>query len=298
MATNLAKQYDEEELKKLKKAEVNILYDFIQVCEKHNINYFLAWGTAIGAVRHHGFIPWDDDIDVGMLREDYDKFVAVVEQEMGANYKLTTPVTEKGYAGTVAKLQRKGTKFVPYISRTMKCDLCLHIDLFIYDNMDNDVEAARKNIKKTRHIAHVIFLCGSPYPVIKIKGIKGAMAKTACFMAHYIFKLLHVSMEKQYEKFEQISKSSNHKETAKLTSYQSLAAFTNSVTREDIFPLKDIEFEDLIVKIPNQYDKMLRQTYGDYMQLPKEEDRVNHGAYVIDFGDESVLKRNTSTVGQ
>ncbi len=291
MAANLAKQYDKEELEKLKKAELNILYDFIQVCEKHDINYFLVWGTAIGAVRHQGFIPWDDDIDIGMLREDYDKFTAVVGQELGDRYKLTTPVTEKGYAGTVAKLQRKGTKFVPYISRTMKCDLCLHIDLFIYDNMDNDVEAARKNIRKTRRIAHIIFLCGSPYPLIKIKGIKGALAKAACFMAHYIFKLFRVSTAKQYLKFEKISTSSNHKNTAKMTSYQSLAAFTNAVSIEDIFPLKDIQFEDLTVKIPNHYDKMLRQTYGNYMELPKEEDRVNHGAYLIDFGDGSVLKR-------
>ena len=67
----MIRQYDEETLQKLKTAELNILKDFIAVCEKHNLKYFMCWGTAIGAVRHGGFIPWDDDIDVGMLREDY-----------------------------------------------------------------------------------------------------------------------------------------------------------------------------------------------------------------------------------
>ena len=283
MSGNSMIKYDEEVLEKLKRAELNILDDFIKTCEKHDIQYFMVWGTAIGTVRHKGFIPWDDDIDVGMLRTDYDKFVSVVKKELGDRYKLTTPLTEKGFAGTVIKLQRKGTKFVPYISRTMKCDLCLHIDIFIYDNMDDNVERAKKKIKITRHIARVIFLCGSPYPIIKNKGIIGILLKSIYFILHYILKILHVSPARLYQRFESISKSANDEKTGKLTSYQSLAAFTNAVTMEDIFPLRDMEFEDLIVKLPNHYDKILRQTYGDYMKLPKEEDRVNHCAYLIDF---------------
>lgn len=287
------KQYDKEELDKLKKAELNILYDFIQVCEKYHLNYFLIWGTAIGAVRHGGFIPWDDDIDVGMLREDYNRFLEVWEQELGDRYYFTTPVTMKGYAGMIPKLQRKGTTFIPNASRTMKCELCMHIDIFIYDNMDDDELIAKKKIKATRRLAHIVFLCGSPYPIITMKGLIGVCAKVACFFVHYMFRFLHISPAKLYQRFEAISVSANDKDTKEITTYQSVAAFRNSITREDIFPLQDIQFEDLTVKIPNHNDKILRQAYkGDYMTLPKEEDRVNHGAYKIDFGDGSVLKRS------
>lgn len=291
MKQSQMKQYEPEELEKLKTAELNILYDFIQVCEKYGLGYFLLWGTAIGAARHGGFIPWDDDIDVGMLREDYTRFQEVVEQEMGEHYFLTTPVTMKGYASMIPKLQRKGTKFVPNISRTMQCELGMHIDIFVYDNLDDDDRNAKKKIRRTRRLAHMVFLCGSPYPVITIREPFGTMARTACFLLHYLFRLMHLSPSKLYQKFEKISMSANGTETKRITTFHSIAAFTNKVEREDIFPLKEIQFEDLHVKIANHYDKQLRQYYGDYMQLPKEEDRVNHGADVIDFGDGSVLKR-------
>lgn len=291
MAKHISKQYSKEQLEKIKKAELNILYDFIQVCEKYELNYFLVWGTALGAARHQGFIPWDDDLDVGMMREDYNIFAAVVGRELGERYKLSTPLTEKGYASTVVKLQRKGTKFVPYVSRTMDCDLCLHIDLFIYDNMDDRVRTAKRKIWLARRISQVEFLCGSPYPIIKVKGLAGILAKVTCFAAHYIFRFLRVPTAGLYRWFEQVSTSANYKNTKKVTSYQGMDAFGNAVHKRDIFPLRDMQFEDLVVKMPHNYDKMLRLTYGDYRKLPKKQDRVNHAAYVLDFGDGSVLER-------
>lgn len=287
----MLQEYDEDLLEKLKLAELNILKDYIKVCDKYNINYFLVYGTAIGAVRHNGFIPWDDDIDVGMLREDYDKFVEVVEQELGQDYILTTPLTMKGYASTVIKLQRKNTKFVPQMSRTMKCDLCIHIDIFIYDNFDDDEKIALKKIRQTRRISQITFLCGSPYPIIEIGGIKQVMAKVLCFMAHYVLKILFISPQRLYKKFEAISTSANNQQTKYMTSYEDTWPLKDKLTREDLFPLKEMKFEDIYVKLPNQYDKLLRATYGDYMQLPPENQRVNHAAEIVDFGDGSILKK-------
>ena len=91
---------------------MEILSDFIGVCQKYNLTYFVVYGTAIGAVRHSGFIPWDDDIDVGMLREDYNKFFEVFQDELGEKYNLLTPEIDGRYACTVTHIQRKGTKFV------------------------------------------------------------------------------------------------------------------------------------------------------------------------------------------
>lgn len=286
----MAKQYDEDILEKLKKAEVNILKDFIGVCEKYNINYFLVWGTAIGAVRHKGFIPWDDDIDVGMLREDYIKFEKAANKELGEKYKLSTPVTEKGYASTVIKLQRKNTKFIPYMSRTMKCDLCLHIDIFVYDNLPDDKELALRNVKRTRRISHIIFLCGSPYPIINNRGIVGTILKAGCFVSHYLLKITGVSTGKLFEKFQRISQEANNSETKYIATFQSINPIKNKVKITDIYPLAEMPFEDIMVKMPKNYDKMLRKTYGNYMEMPEVSQRVNHDAYLIDFGDNSILE--------
>lgn len=79
----LYREYDPDVLKKLQKAEIEILKDFDALCDKYSIDYFVCGGTALGGVRHEGFIPWDDDIDIGMTRDDYERFLEVAETEYG-----------------------------------------------------------------------------------------------------------------------------------------------------------------------------------------------------------------------
>ena len=91
------KEYEPEILQKLHTLQLEMLSDLQKICEKYNLEYFAVFGTALGAVRHKGFIPWDDDIDVGMLRKDYDIFIQVAEKEMGDKYQIMTPEIEKKY---------------------------------------------------------------------------------------------------------------------------------------------------------------------------------------------------------
>ena len=85
--------YDEELLRRIKDSEKDILRKFILICEKYNLDYFVVFGTLLGTIRHEGFIPWDDDIDVGMLRTDYEKFLEVAQKECGEEYFIKTIVT-------------------------------------------------------------------------------------------------------------------------------------------------------------------------------------------------------------
>ena len=107
-----SQEYDSEILKKLQKTELEILKDFVKICDKYNLPYFATGGTAIGALRHQGFIPWDDDIDVCMLRKDYEKFMEVAPQEMGDRYAFMTTETEPRYPLMFGKMVKKGTRFV------------------------------------------------------------------------------------------------------------------------------------------------------------------------------------------
>ena len=88
-------EYNQETLRKLQKTELEILKDFIKICKKYNLTYFATGGTAIGALRHQGFIPWDDDIDVCMLRKDYERFMEVAPKEMGDRYVFMDTHTEQ-----------------------------------------------------------------------------------------------------------------------------------------------------------------------------------------------------------
>lgn len=146
----MQKEYDSETLKRLQRAELDILMEFDRVCEKHGIFYFLYGGSLLGAIRHKGFIPWDDDIDIGMTRENYDKFVKVMPKELGNNYILATPLSHTGYCSAIIKLMRKGTKFVPGASTEMKCELGIHIDIFVWDNLCGRMLGAWLQIKTAR----------------------------------------------------------------------------------------------------------------------------------------------------
>lgn len=98
-------------LRKLQLLELKVLLEFKRICEKHQIQYFLMWGTLLGAVRHQGFIPWDDDIDVGMLRSEYVKFLAICNEELSQDFFLQTFESDKTYVNSFAKLRLNGTEY-------------------------------------------------------------------------------------------------------------------------------------------------------------------------------------------
>ncbi|MFQ9933800.1 MAG: phosphorylcholine transferase LicD [Lachnospiraceae bacterium] len=282
----MIRQYDQCTLKKLQDTELSMLGDIINVCEKYNIGYFAVFGTLIGAIRHNGFIPWDDDMDIAMLREDYDKFCQIFEKEMGHKYSLMTPLTHKGFASTVIKVEKKGTKFIPNHSRKMKCEQGIFIDIFIYDKVSKNPKQYKRQIKRARFLAEAIFLAGSPYPEINIGGIKEKAAKFICMAVHYMFKLvpgIHVFL---YKKFIKYSVMANNENVNKYTIYQSTAPNKCVVDIDNILPYQKVRFGELMINVPKDYDYILRERYGDYMKLPPEEERINHAADIIDFGNE------------
>ena len=199
------KSYNREILNKLHKVQLQILGDFINVCEKYNLTYFAIYGTAIGAVRHNGFIPWDDDIDVGMLREDYDKFFEVFDQELGDKYNLLTPETDERYACTVTHLQRKGTRFVSEMSQDLKCEQCIFMDIFPFDYVAANRKQQLSQGRKANFLGKMLFLSGTAYPFIPFGGIKGKIAGLICKMIHFGLKILHITPVKIYKKYKNVA---------------------------------------------------------------------------------------------
>lgn len=280
------KEYEPSVLKRVQDTQLEILEDFIKVCEKYNLVYFMLGGTGIGVVRHQGFIPWDDDIDVAMPRGDYEKFMKVMDQEMGDRYKILTPLVDKNYACNVTHLQKKGTKFVPYVSRKMKCDLCIDIDIFPLDHMPDDPAKRRRQLKRTWILNKLIFLCGSPEPIIPLNGIKKQVARIICAFTHYILKIFHVSPRFLYKCLLREAKRYNNQKTKYINAFEVTMSDRAYISQKELFPMKKMPFEHLVVNMPNDYDTYLRRLFGNYMQLPPVEKRVNHCPYVLDFGDE------------
>lgn len=132
-------EYQNDKLRIIQQIEYEILKKLDKICSVNNIEYFLIGGTALGAKRHGGFIPWDDDIDVGMTRDNYNKFINLEEKEFGDDILLQTPYNDGPSPFPYAKLRRKNTKFVEYCNRNIKMKQGIYIDIFPYDNIpDNE----------------------------------------------------------------------------------------------------------------------------------------------------------------
>ena len=114
---NSNKQYEPKILRKLQLSELSVFKDFIKICEENNLQYFLFAGCAIGVERHQGFIPWDDDIDIGMLREDYDKIIKIIREKYSDKYNVLDIDSYKTFPFYNAEIARKGTKNIPFVFR-------------------------------------------------------------------------------------------------------------------------------------------------------------------------------------
>lgn len=279
------KEYDKEILLKLQKTELEILKAFIEICNDNKLTYFLTFGSAIGAVRHNGFIPWDDDIDVGMLRDDYEKLVHIMNNKKDTQYKILNPEIDNRYAGTVTHFQKKNTKFVSFASKHQKCDLCIDIDIFIFDNI------ADKKIKRIIQVSiawiigKLIIIKGNPHPNIPLSGIKKKIAELICRLINKILFLFKIDSSKLYKLFKKTCLKYRDFNTIEVTTFEDPTPFKNIIAKGDIYPLKKILFEDVIVNIPNRNHELLTKMYGDYMKLPPLEDRRNHYPYILDFGE-------------
>ena len=123
------KEYDKKTLEKLHKVEIEILDEFVRICNKYNLEYYLIGGTMLGAVRHQGFIPWDDDIDVGIMRKDYDLFIKYAREELGDKYYLDCYETNKEYYLPFAKIRKNNTIFNEQVSAHLNNHKGIYIDI-------------------------------------------------------------------------------------------------------------------------------------------------------------------------
>lgn len=158
---------EENQLKNCQKIELEILKDFRQICESLGLQYYLTAGTLLGTIRHQGFIPWDDDIDVAMPREDYDKFAMLGAEKLGDGYIYQSHITEPNFPYYFAKIRKTGTRVEEPILRSIPMDQGIYIDIFPLDQCPDNDKAARIFFKIIELLDSVVlgkvaseFICG------------------------------------------------------------------------------------------------------------------------------------------
>lgn len=273
-------QYTPEEYRQIREVSLDVLKEFIRICEKHQLSYFAIAGTAIGAVRHKGFIPWDDDIDVGMLRADYDKFMAIAPQEMADKYDIYCASIQKNIQGFYSQMFLRGTLFVTQGNKRWPLHPGIKIDIFPHDNIPVSKKERKKLYKKLHFWNRLYIIHNTKVPFFEGNSIATKVTRFACKMTYVVMKICGPSIDKIVAKY--VSLMTKYKED--IGYYTIMDDFTQDwwyLKREEIYPLKEEQFEDIKIKVPNKNHEILSRQYGDYMTPPPKDEQRGHDVAIL-----------------
>lgn len=259
-------------LEKLHRTEMEIVDEIDRICVANNLRYFLVGGTLLGAVRHGGFIPWDDDMDVAMPRPDYEKFLTLCETQLGSDFFCQSYRNDEVYVPPFAKVKKNGTKFIEAIDNGIQYGKHpgIWVDIFPLDyakKQNGTQKMQRKLIVKLRNMKS-----------FKLNRRKSKWYKkfVASFFSHRFLSSMRQKVMTRCKKGDfYVNLGSRYdviKQTMPISVYE---------------PAVRLKFEDREYMAPADYKYVLNRIYGDdYMSLPPEEKRVTHEPVEISFGDE------------
>lgn len=260
------RKISEQELKSI---ELGILNCIKNYCEINNINYFLGYGTLIGVIRHQGYIPWDDDIDVCMTRENYTRFINDFNKG-NKRYKIMCMEYTKGYYLPFAKVIDTHTVLKETLVRSIP-EMGVYVDIFPIDGLGNNIDLAKKKVKKCRKIFRNMQYGASLYcKPISLRNI----------LKNIVFYLERKLLNFNYKRLLKMTS----KSTINNSNYSGvLFGFYGD---KEIMPSSIVSnyrkglFENDIYLIPNDYNTYLANIYGDYMKLPPKEKQITHHSFI------------------
>ena len=265
----------DESLKRLQDLELEMMLKIAEICKHHNITYYLFGGTLIGAVRHQGFIPWDDDIDLGMPRPDYERFLQVAEKVLGEEYDLLTPYKNEGYKFTFSKVINKKLKIL-YKNNTKVQKWNIWIDIFPIDSMpQNRIHfLLRKYYLLFRR--GMVMLSAFDDVVSLEKKKRPFYENVLIWIANNTNVFTKMDTKKQVIKFDKALKKYPFEKGPYMVNAMGLFKFKTVFPRNVYGKNTYLNFEGYQLQVPNQYDLFLKTLYGDYMKLPPEDKRDHH----------------------
>ena len=259
---------------RLKSIELDMLKEVAAICDTLNIRYFLVGGSLLGAVRHKGFIPWDDDVDVGMLREDYNRFVQEAPRMLKSNLFLQTNESDCNYPNAFAKVRNSDTTFIETSAKKIKMNHGIFIDIFPFDYYPE------KFLEKK--------ILDLKLKLLSISISRAFYANHRSFKS-FLYKIINLILYPIYPSY-QVALAAKEKIITKQKKSRFLRNYSGAWGKKEIMPIDwfdcfcKCQFEGSHFWIPCNYDPHLKQLYGDYMTPPPKEKQVaHHYTEVIDL---------------
>jgi lipopolysaccharide cholinephosphotransferase len=268
---------DGSKLRSLQLVQLEILTRIDDVCKKNNIRYFMIGGTLLGAVRHKGFIPWDDDIDIAMRRKDYEKFLSIAQKELGKDFFIQNFRTDKRYHRYMTKIRAVGTKQVEKSVADADINHGIFIDIFPLDNIVKDTGYAIN--LRGRIIKNLFRIMKNKVRSEDSSRSLSATKKMAIRLGGLVpNRFINWWLEALFTM-------SNRKDGKITTSFASIYEWKKQAVPNEIYgDGTPLTFEGRIFSAPKQYDKLLTRLFGDYMSMPPVEKRTGHVLVEVDLG--------------
>lgn len=258
-------------MNELQQKEFEMLECFIDICNKLNLKYYLVCGTALGAVKYKGFIPWDDDVDVALPREDYEIFCQKAQQFLPKEYFLQTYKTDKYYPCIFAKIRNSNTAYFEEQIAHLPMHHGVYIDVFPLDGYPEDKKSQRKlEIKKQ-------------YYDLAVSSIRKSNCSLKIKILRKIFRLfgVHKRTAKILAKFEKMISSYSVKDSKVWCNHGNWQKRLEYAPKEQYGKGAVMEFEGINVIVPEKYDEYLTQKYGDWRADLPEDEKIGHHFYSI-----------------
>lgn len=260
-------------MNELQKKEYDILTVFIEVCEKLHLQYYLVCGSALGAVKYRGFIPWDDDVDVAMPRKDYERFLQESSELLPTHLFLQNFHTDPAFPQIYSKLRDSNTTYIEKSARKLPIHHGIYIDIFPLDGYPGDqgqqtaLERKKRTFKRKLACAYDVERKGLSLLLCHWYRLCGCHRRTAKIAAEY---------ERLITRWQPDGSEilCNHGNWQGVLDYTPRSMYGNGA---------EATFEGRTVLVPTDYDAYLRRKYGDYRKdLPREEQQGHHYYEVCD----------------
>lgn len=281
---------DIEVVKRLQTEQKEIMDEIVRICDKHGLTYFLLGGTLLGAVRHKGFIPWDDDIDMGMPRRDYDRFKELCKTELGSAYFLQDYDTDPYYHMPYINMLKKDTILVQKAKMYSEMKCYINVDIFpLNDTREESPNSPRfkRRYKKFARANTQIYYEHLYKPRGSNEGGIWLRRKGLGFYLYLLYSKL-VGLDAVKEKREQLIREQDGENSQSTAIFGTPSGIVKDFHKKStFFPVAKLEFEGTEYTVPGDYHTYLTQLYGkNYMRIPAQSDRMLHEDLLVSFGRE------------
>ncbi len=270
----------QDNLKELQMCELSILKEVVRICNENNLTYYMMGGTFLGAIRHKGFIPWDDDIDISLSRPQYEKLLKILKEQLPNNYIIDNFLINEESLVYATRVEDSNIKVLDKAANVERIRNAW-IDIFPLDGMPNNAILRKIHKYKLLYLKLKFEYATFSKSVIQNKKHRPIHERFLIFLGNHINFEKILDKNKCLKALDKALKKYNYDTSKYVVNFTGAYKFKEMFKKEIYDNYKLYDFENMKLNAPKNYNLVLKQMYGDYMKVPPEDERNKHFIEIV-----------------